>query len=267
MKQRRPSRYKTAQLWWLVLFLIALVISLKLPAGQKLNIAMAPLLHVVQAPVRWYQDFSLWFDDRTQLQTQYSQLSREQAEQKSLNLELAALKAENKQFRQLLKITDIHAYAWRAAPVISRGQEVKSRQLMLQIQNAHEDDVVVSYEGLVGLVDHSGKKHAVVRTVLDASLAIPVTMLNSSLAGLVRGDGERLIVDFIPLSKAPEVGDVLVTSGAGGLFPSGLPVARVEAVEAVEGGVFAEVKASPVASWQRDAWLAVASKSSQKGLN
>jgi len=260
MKQRRPSRYKTAQLWWLVLFLVALVISLKLPAGQKLSIAMAPLLHVVQAPVRWYQDFSLWFEDSVQLQAKYIQLSREQAEQKSLNLELAALKAENTQLRQLLKITDIHAFSWRAAPVISRGQEVKSRQLMLQIQNAHQDDVVVSHEGLVGLVDHSGKTHAVVRTVLDASLAIPVTMRNSSLAALVRGDGERLIVDFIPLAKAPKVGDVLVTSGAGGLFPEGLPVANVEAVEAVEGGVFAEVQAKPVANWQRDAWLAIAAK-------
>ena len=260
MKQRRPSRYKTAQLWWLVLFLAALAISFKLPVGQKLGIAMAPLLHAVQAPVRWAQDFSLWFDNSDKLQTQYLKLSEERAEQKALNLELAAMKAENAQLRQLLNITDIHSYIWRAARVVSRGQEVKSRQLMLQIQNANEDDIVVSHEGLVGLVDHSGKTHAVVRTVLDASLAIPVTMSNSNLSGLVRGDGERLTVDFIPLSKAPKVGNVLITSGAGGLFPAGLPVARVEHVEPVEGGVFAEVKASPVAYWQRDAWLAVAAR-------
>ena len=260
MKPRRPSRYNTAQAWWLALFLVALIVSFQLPVGQKISIAMAPLLHVVQAPARWYHDFALWFEDSKELQAQLIELKEQQNSQQALSLEMETLKAENEQLRHLLKITDIKGYAWRAARVMSRGQEIKSRRLMLQIKSAKEDDVVVSHEGLVGLVDQAGKDHAVVRSILDASLAIPVTMKKSNLAGLVRGDGEHLTVDFIPLAKAPKVGDVLITSGAGGLFPAGLPVAMVEKVEAVPGGIFAEVSASPVSFWERDAWLAVAAR-------
>jgi len=61
--------------------------------------------------------------------------------------------------------------------------------------------------------------------------------------------------------KDPErFGDILITSGAGGLFPAGLPVAVVKEAKAVEGGVFVEVIAEPVAFWQREAWLAIASR-------
>ena len=134
---------------------------------------------------------------------------------------------------------------------------------MLNTTAVTADDIVVSHEGLVGIVDQSTKTYAVVRTILDASLAVPVTMKDSALAALVRGAGEELIVDFVPLKNAPKEGDVLLTSGAGGLFPAGLPVAKVTEVHAVEGGLFAEVMATPVANWKKEPWLAVAKRSVQ----
>jgi len=258
MSLRNYSRSKSAQLWVLALFLIVLVLSFKFPVGQKLSIAIAPLLHVVQTPAQWTQDFLLWFKKADELQNQYQLLQQTTLKQQALKLELTALRTENTQLRQLLSITQIDGYMWHAARVMSRGLEAKSRRLMIQTERVNDDDVVVSHEGVVGLIDHAGSEYAVVRTILDASLAVPVTMENSDLAGLVRGDGAHLLVDFIPLTKAPQVGDILLTSGAGGLFPAGLPIAVVEEVKQVEGGVFAEVIARPAAYWQRDAWLAVA---------
>jgi rod shape-determining protein MreC len=46
------------------------------------------------------------------------------------------------------------------------------------------------------------------------------------------------------------------------VFPAGLSVAKVTQVKPIEGGVFVQVSASPAAAWQRDAWLAVATKKS-----
>ncbi len=264
MKPGRKSRFKNAYVWWVVLFIFVIGVSFKLPVGQHLNIALAPFIKVMQTPARWYQDFSLWFESAEALQADYRTLKLKTEQQDALSQELQVLQTENTQLRQLLHITQTEGYVWRVAKVISRGQEKNSQHLMLQIESAQEDDVIVSHEGLVGLVDKADKTYAVVRTILDASLAVPVTMFGSNLAGLVRGDGQHLLVDFIPLNKVPKVGDILITSGAGGIFPAGLPVAKVEKVRAIEGGIFAEVFASPVAFWQREAWLAVANRPDAK---
>ena len=260
MRTGSTSRFRSKYIWFLVIFLVVVLLSFKLPFGQKLSIAMGPVLYAAQAPIRWYQGFSLWFDDAQDLQSRYEKLEADFAEQHALAQELSELKAENNQLRQLLKITQVDSFIWKAARVVSRGQEEKSRRLILQTESVSIDDVVVSHEGLVGLIDRSGNDYAVVRTILDASLAVPITKKDGTIAGLVRGDGERLLVDFVPLNKAPVEGDLLITSGAGGLFPAGLPVAVVEKVNAVEGGIFAEVIASPAAYWKRDAWLAIAGR-------
>ncbi|WP_038246597.1 rod shape-determining protein MreC [Ghiorsea bivora] len=260
MNENFRIKYKVAHFWWAVAFLCIVVLSFQFPVGQKLNIAAAPLIHMVQTPVRWLHDLSLWFDSSSALQQRVLNLQEKVDKQASLRQILATVKAENKQLRRLLKVTQLDGYIWQVVPVVSRSQEEKSRRLMVQASGIHKDDIVVSHEGLVGLVDEVDAEYAVVRTILDASIAVPVTKAGTQMAGLVRGDGEHLLVDFIPRAKAPNVGDLLVASGAGGVFPVGLPVAVVEKVKAVAGGVFVEVIASPVAYWQRDAWLAIASK-------
>jgi len=260
MKGEGLTRYKSVHLWWAVLFIIIFLLSFKYPVGQKVSLAIAPILHVVQAPVRWAQDFSLWFDDSSVLQQELVALKDSAAEQAVLSQELTALRTENTQLKDLLMITKMDGFIWHAVRVISRSLEEKSKRLTLQADVANKDDVVISSVGLVGLVDNVGADYAVVRTILDASIAVPVTKENSKLAALVRGDGQHLLVDFVPNSKAPIVGDILITSGAGGVFPSGLPVAEVKQVNAVDGGVFVEVVAEPIASWQRDAWLAIAGR-------
>jgi len=122
------------------------------------------------------------------------------------------------------------------------------------------DDTVASSEGLVGLVDSVSGHMAIVRTVLDASLAVPVTLPGTGLAALVRGQGEQLSVEFVPQADAPPRDSILVTSGAGGVFPPGIPVAHILSVHAVPGSVFVDVEAEPTAHWRRDAWLSVATR-------
>ncbi|MDX8387906.1 MAG: rod shape-determining protein MreC [Ghiorsea sp.] len=263
MSVRHSSGYRSHLIWWGAAFLIIFLLSFKFPVGQKLGIAIAPILHVVQAPVRWLHDFSLWFDNNQLLQQELIALRESKLQQQTVNQELSTLREENHHLRALLNITQIEGFIWHASRVISRGQEEKSRRLMVQTNAVAVDDVVISHEGLVGLVDDFGLGHASVRTILDASIAVPVTMKNSNLAALVRGDGGHLLVDFVPVANAPKIDDVLITSGAGGLFPAGLAVAVVEQVKPVAGGVFAEVIARPAAYWKRDAWLAVASRTTQ----
>jgi len=254
-QRRSPLRI----LAWAGLLLILLISIQQLPFGQRLNLGMAPLLSALQAPGRWWQNATLWLHDRDQLQSDYQKATIQLEQQSSLTQEVRSLREENRQLRNLLGVQQIKGYDWYAAKVQGRSPDKMSQRLILLVQNANPDDVIVSSNGLVGLVDHAKPGAAVVRTILDAAIAVPVTMPGSRLAALVRGQGDRLMLDFIPFEQAPKVGSILQTSGAGGIFPAGIPVARITKIAPISGQVFAQVDAEPVASWQRESWLAMAS--------
>jgi rod shape-determining protein MreC len=231
----------------------------RIPIGQQLNLGLAPLITLLQAPSRWLHETSLWFQERTALQAELVQTRKAFEQQAALIQQSKSLREENIQLRKLLNITDIQGYTWRAAQVLGRSPDKKSQRLLLQVQ-AKPDDVVVSSSGLVGIVDANHQHTAVVRTILDASLAVPVTLPASPLAALIRGQGDHLLVDFIPLDQAPAIGSILQTSGAGGIFPPGIPVARITHIDSLPGQLFARIHAKPIAHWQRDNWLAIASR-------
>jgi len=248
-------------LWQIVLGLLVFVATVsiqRMPIGQLMTLGLSPLIATLHAPSRWWHNTELWLQERQALQEKLIATQDILAQQTALIQQGKSLAEENSQLRKLLKITDIKGYTWRAAQVLGRSPDKKSQRLILQV-HSQPDDIIVSSSGLVGLVDKSMANKAVVRTILDASLAVPVTIPGSPLAALIRGQGDHLLVDFIPLDQAPAIGAILQTSGAGGLFPPGISVARITHIEALKGRIFARIEATPTAHWQRDNWLAIAS--------
>jgi len=247
--------------FWLIGAIIVAVLFAagRAPLGSWSMLASSPTLDALYAPVQWWQSFSLWFRDRQDLQAHVDDLQKRTQQQAALIQEAGSLRDENRQLRSLLDISGITGYRWHAAKVRGRSPDMMSQRILLQVNGVSADDVIVSSEGLVGVIDSQTDQHATVRTILDASLAVPVTVPGTALAALIRGQGERLQVSFVPLDQAPKVGAVLYTSGAGGFFPPGIAVARITEVRPVPGQLFADVEATPMAHWQRDNWLAVAS--------
>ncbi len=252
---RRRSRF------WLLGIMVLLVLFAvsRAPIGSWTMLATSPALDALHAPVQWWQSFSLWFNERQSLQARFESLQKRAQQQAALIQEAESLRDENRQLKKILDISGITGYHWHAAKVRGRSPESMSQRILLQVKDVSPDDVIVSSEGLVGLVESQTGLHATVRTILDASMAVPVTIPGTSLAALVRGQGDRLQISFVPLENAPNVGAVLYTSGAGGLFPPGIAVARITDIRPVPGQLFAQVDAVAIAHWQRDNWLAVAS--------
>ncbi|TLS66968.1 rod shape-determining protein MreC [Mariprofundus erugo] len=250
-----------AHLWLVgVALLTGLYIFSQLATGSTPMLLMSPLLEALHAPARWWQGATLWFADRDRLQSDYSDFRRKVEQQAALIQEANSLREENRQLRSILDIAGMPGYRWHAAKVRGRSPESMSQRLVLEVDSVSRDDVIVSSEGLVGVIDSTSEDHATVRTIFDASLAVPVTLPDTPLAALARGQGSSIAIDFIPLQLAPHPGQVLYTSGAGGLFPPGIAVARITEVKPIEGRLFVEASAEPVAHWQRDNWLAVASQ-------
>jgi len=250
-------RYK---LWLVAVFLIVGLFSLsRFSVGSWPMLVSWPALEVLHAPVQWWGSFSLWFKDSAALQEQFLAFRKKAEQQAALIQESNALREENRQLRKILDISGIKGYRWHAAKVRGRSPEKMSQRILLQVYGVSRDDVIVSSEGLVGVVDSTSDNHATVRTIFDASLSVPVTIPGKSLAALSRGQGKSLAIDFVPLAAAPEPGEILYTSGAGGMYPPGIAVARITNVQPIPGQLFVTVSAEPVAHWQRDNWLAVAS--------
>ncbi len=241
-----------------VLLLSALLALQFFSLGQRLLLWSGPVLSWTKQPVVWMHEGSLWFEQRAVLQQRLTAMEQRLGQQTVLLQQTQSLREENIRLRRLLHVQNIQGYQWHAVTVMGRSPDVKSQRLMVQTPPVASDDVVVSSEGLVGLVDRSEAGFAVVRTILDASITVPVTLKGSDLAALARGDGQKLLLDFVPAVFALHAGDMLYTSGAGGLYPPGIAVARVVRVAALPGSPFAHVEAVPVAHWQRDHWLAIA---------
>jgi len=247
-------------LWLIAILILCLFIGARMFSGSSAMLSMWPALEVLHAPVQWWQSVELWSRERQKLHQQYLVSEKKVQDQAKVIQEVNSLREENRQLRKILEISNITGYRWHAAKVRGRSPEPMSQRLLLQVSNVSKDDVIVSSEGLVGVVDNITHNHATIRTIFDASLAVPVTIPGSALAALSRGQGDSLSIDFIPLNMAPQQGEILYTSGAGGLFPAGIAVALITDIQPIPGQLFAKVSAKAIAHWQRDSWLAVASQ-------
>ena len=216
----------------------------------------APVAGVLHTPARLWHALSVWLSRQAELAARVRELEEENARARLLAVELASVRTQLQALQAL--VGSMRAVPrWHAVRVVGALPGKVSTRLLVAGQ-ASPDDAVLAAQGLVGLVDEVRGRYAVVRTILDASLAVPATDASRRLVLLVRGTGSRLVVRFAPLDARLHPGDVLYTSGAGGVFPPGVPVARITHVRAPEESLFLEIEAKPVARWATMPYLAVA---------
>ena len=112
---------------------------------------------------------------------------------------------------------------------------------------------VIDEYGMVGQIVETARSSARVLLLSDVSHALPVQIVRNNLRGIATGGGrlDELQLDYIPDSADIREGDVLVSSGLAGRFPSGYPVGVVSAVTRGTGEPFAAVLARPSAQLDR----------------
>ena len=172
-------------------------------------------------------------------------------ENRSLKADLTQsneIRLENARLRLLLDFKETQELATLPARVIA--EDASSWFRTVTIDKGGEDGVaeglpVVVAEGVVGRVIHSSPHFSRVLLVTDASSAVASLLQDNRARGVCRGQGEKLVFDFVLRQEDVKVGDRVVTSGMGGVFPKGLVIGSVESVDRREYGLFQSIEVTP----------------------
>jgi rod shape-determining protein MreC len=114
------------------------------------------------------------------------------------------------------------------------------------------DMAVVNADGLVGRVIAVSSHHSKALLILDVNSAVDVLIQRSRVRGIAVGlGGERCIIKYVRRNEDVQVGDQVISSGMGGVFPKGLLLGRVEEVVRGSSGLFQSVRVAPAVDFGR----------------
>ena len=165
-------------------------------------------------------------------------------------------KRENEQFRSFLGLKETNPdYEFEPATVIGRDSTNRFYSFTIDRGSLHgveEADPVITADGLVGIVWEVGLTYSHVRTILDISVQVGVYDISTRDSGIVSGDislsSEGLcVLEYLPKDSGIANGNLIVTSGIGGVFPKDLVVGTVKSIDVDSGGLSLTAKISPAA--------------------
>ncbi|PVY70747.1 rod shape-determining protein MreC [Tamilnaduibacter salinus] len=164
----------------------------------------------------------------------------------------ATLAADNRALRHLESAASELDESVLVADVIGVTPDPFSHELIINKgarDNVGEGQAIIDADGLMGQVIEVNQLTSRVLLVSDSSHGVPVKVLRSGVRAVLLGTGRK---DTLQLMHVPDTadireGDLLVSSGLGGRFPRGYPVARVASIESRPGAAFSEIEAEPAA--------------------
>lgn len=185
-------------------------------------------------------------------------LHHQNTELKSRNLQLGLrasqaqqLDAENAHLRALLEITHRSTIQSVPAEIAYDTRDPFTQKVIIDHGSAsgiQPGAPVVNENGVIGQVTRVYPLQAEVTLLTDKDQALPVQLVRTGIRSVMYGtpSGDGLDLRFVPISADVKVGDQLVTSGLDGVFPAGLPVAKVVRVDRKTDTAFTHVLCEPI---------------------
>lgn len=177
-------------------------------------------------------------------------------------LKLEALEKENIRLRALLEnsfklgeqvlvaeLLAVNTVPYEHIVVVNKGSRF----------GVHPQQPVLDANGVVGQVFRTLPLTSEIMLITDPNHAIPVQVNRNGLLTIAVGSGQlnRLILPYLPSNADIRPGDLLITSGLGGTFPQGYPVAVVDAFNSQTEKPFANITATPTAKLDRNRELMI----------
>lgn len=176
-----------------------------------------------------------------------NRLLREENQQLTQQLvDYQNLKTENDQFREFLELKEHNKdFTFEPASVVGRSPDERFGSFTIDVGSYHgvsPRDPVITPDGLVGVVTQVSYGYSQVSTILDISVDVGAVAVRTLDTGVITGtialaEQNRCKLGFLSRDSGVAVGDVIVTSGIGGLLPKGLVIGTVEKLESESSGL------------------------------
>lgn len=191
-------------------------------------------------------------ESKAELRERIAELESENIVLKARGQRLEALLAENRRYRALLNSSIASDPDLTVARITSVSPDIQRHLVTVDRGETHgiyEGDVVINAAGVMGQVVTAGRFASQVLLISDASHGLPVLNNRTGLRGVIEGTGrlDRLVIRNLASTADIVEGDLLVTSGLGGRFFSGYPVATVTETRISGDAAYLTVWADPLA--------------------
>jgi rod shape-determining protein MreC len=222
------------------------------PLRQAIGVAVYPIQQIAIAPFAAVGRTLEFFSTQSELLRENDELRAGRLKDAEALLTLESLRAENKRLRQLVDAKEKTASEAIFAEIVYAGRDPFSRKVILDKgsqQGVKLGQPVIDAGGVLGQVTRVQPLLAEVTLVTDKDHPIPVQVVRNGLRGVAfgAGDGSTMELRHMAANAEIETGDLLVTSGLDGVYPRGLPVARVAKIERDAAFAFAKIYCQPVA--------------------
>jgi len=210
------------------------------PVAGIILAILSPGQKAVAAVARTARSVSDSFANSRRLAAENRRLRQSDALARSLAIQLRELQGENERLKALLgyrqeqprataaRVVGESGSPWSCAAIIDRGSR----------DGVHVRDVAVTARGLVGQVSSVvSPRSALVLLLTDSSSGVGAVVERSHVVGILKGRGRDLpVLAYLKEDADVRKGDVVITSGRGGVFPKGIPIGVVQRVERDRAG-------------------------------
>ena len=218
---------------------------------QGVSLFTHPLQQAAHAPIDVLKNSAEYFSSLSRLEDENIRLKRAQLESAETILRTQQLEIENERLRKLLDVRERQKVNGQVAQIVYAARDPFSRRVI--VDKGLQDQIsagqpVVDDAGIVGQVTRVFPFVSEITLITDKDQAVPVQILRTGQRSVVFGLGNgQLELRYLPATTDVQNGDILVTSGLDGIFPRGLPVARVVHIERDTAYSFARIHCAPVA--------------------
>lgn len=255
-------KYKTIIFIAVVLISVLVMISYNLKYGsadsflEKIVLETAsPVQKVLSGSIKGVRDAWMRYLFLVGLQEENKNLKKKINELNAVIVSYQESYQEAQRLKKLQYIADNSNYRFITARVIGREQAAISRTVMINKGSADglkNGMPVVASPGLIGrLVDVSWHVSRVL-LFIDENSNVDAIVQRNRTQGIISGAGSRgMILKYVSKTQDVQVGDIVVSSGMGGVFPKGWLIGRVIRVDRQDGGLFLKIYVAPFTDFSK----------------
>ena len=242
------------------LSLFLMVADVRFGITQPVRAALSTVLYPVQwlalQPVRAVRSSSAYLMGLDQANSSSEQAAKKLALQSMRAGQVEQLLLENSRLRKVLGLREQLSASVMAAEVLYDAADPYTRKIIIDkgmLQNVEVGSPVLDESGVLGQITRVHPLVSEVTLLIDRELAIPVLNVRTGARSVAFGDpanaasGNGLELRFMGSNSDVQVGDLLTTSGVDGVYPPGLPVAKISKIERRAESTFAKIYCTPQA--------------------